>query len=133
METEKVKKTRKPKPQKSESEIVQQYAKGIMHRQVTRGQADRVIKTGTTTNKDLWLDTDFFFSVCFQSTKQKNAFMDQFVKKFGIAVDENDKLQIINGLKLAEKMGIKLELEKASEYPTGSLDLRPFVLDNESI
>lgn len=124
---------KKVKVEKSEADIVQQYAKGIMHRQVTRGQADRVIKTGTTTNKDLWLDTDFFFSVCFQSTKQKNAFMDQFVKKFGIAVDENDKLQIINGVKLAEKMGIKIELEKASDYPTGSLDLRPFVLDNTEL
>lgn len=121
------------KQKKSESEIVQQYAKGIMNRQVARGQADRIIKTGTTTNKDLWLDTDFFFSVCFQSTKQKNAFMEQFLKKFQIEVDENDKLQIINGLKLAEKMGIKLENEKAFSYPVGSLDLRPFVLDNETM
>lgn len=124
---------KKPKVKKSETELVQQYAKGIMHRQMTRGQADRVIKSGTTVNKDLWLDTDFFFSVVFQSTKQKNSFLEQLVKKFQLSVDEDDKIQIVNGFKLAEKLGIKLELEKAAEYPVGALELRPFVMDNEKI
>ncbi len=124
---------KKEKNKKSEIEIVESYARGIMKRQLTRGQADRIIKTGTTTNKDLWLDTDFYFSVVFQSTKQKNQFMDEFLKKFKVEFDKDDKITIVNGMKLAEKMGIKLEKEKAAEYPIGALDLRPFVMDNETI
>lgn len=125
-----MKKEKAPKVKKSETDIVQSYAKGIMNRQLTRGQADRVIKTGHTTNKDLWLDTDFYFSIVFQSTKQKGQFLEQFFKKFGISVDEKFP-NIMNGPKLAEALGIKLENEKATDFPIGDLALRPFVLDDQ--
>ena len=35
-------------------------------------------------------------------------------------------------LKFAEKLNIPLELEKRSDYPLPSLDLMPYVLDNET-
>lgn len=125
---------KKPRVKKSESEIVKDYALKVIHGKMVRGHADQrfgFTKTAQTNNKDLWLDTDFYFSVVFQSTKQKNDFIEQLVKKFQVPVDEDDKVQIINGLKLAEKLGIKLENEKNKEFPQGDLDLRPFCLDNE--
>ena len=65
-----MKKERKKKEPVSELETVRKYANGIIHRQITRGHAHSRMKElgpAKTTNKDLWIDTDFFFSIVFQS------------------------------------------------------------------
>jgi len=119
----------KKKLQKPESEIVREYAEKIIHRHITRGHADRVFKNKKTTNKDLWMDTDFYFSVVFQSSKQKMAFLNA-VKWM---IEDGSQIQIVNSLKLADAMNVKLERESMGDSPTGDLDLRPFVLDNEKM
>lgn len=130
-----MKKPRKVKEKKSELDIVRKYATLIIHRQTTRGHADDKLKGNEvqkTTNKDLWMDTSFFFSVVFQSEMQKMEFLDQFCKKTNVSL-EGYNIQIINGVKLAESLGFKITKEVMEKPPSGSLDLRPYVLDNESL
>ncbi len=132
----KEKKPRKPKQTKSEAEIAREYATRIMHRQITRGHVGKRFKDlgpQKTTEKDLWMDTDFFFSVVFQSSQQKYAFLDAFCKQFGVQIEAvgEDRIQVLNGLKLAEQMKINLVKESIDEPPYGSLELRPYVLDTE--
>jgi hypothetical protein len=121
------------KAEKSEVEIVREYAMGIIKRQLSRGHADRNIETRNTTNKDLWMDTDFYFSVVFASAKQKYEFLEQFCEKFGIQLEtsRDEKVSIINGIRLASNLKFKIPEEKTLDYPNGALDLRPYVLDNE--
>lgn len=117
------------KQKKSESELVHQYANKVIEGKASRGHTDKrfnYTKREGTVNKELWLDVDFFFSVVFESAEQKY----EFLKQLKVPVDEEERVQIVNGLKLAEKLGIKLQREKRMDYPYGSLDLRPFVMDN---
>lgn len=123
------------KKQKTEADIVRQYAKIIIDKQRTRGMITNDFKhlKGKTPNKNLWQDPDFFFSVVFESYEQKYKFLDFLIQKFNITAENSDEvnIQIINGLKLAESMGLKLEKELPGDYPTGSLELREFILDND--
>ena len=65
---------------------------------------------------DLWKDTDFFFSIVFQSSAQKYTFLEAFSKKFGLGIDNaksnNEIIQVVNGLKLAKNLDIKIPSEK---------------------
>lgn len=83
---------------------------------------------------DLWKDTDFFFSVVFQSSAQKYAFLEAFSKKFGLGIDNamagDEVYQIINGLKLAANLGIKIPAEKSVKFPYPNLELAQLALDN---
>lgn len=129
-ELEKAEKT--PKPQKSEAELVRQYANIIMAKQRTRGMiADKFQDMkGQKPNKDLWQDSDFFFSVVFQSKDQKYQFLERLEEMFPLnANDRGDTIQIINGIRLAESMGIELRKEIANDYPTGNIELRDLILD----
>lgn len=138
--TEKSKKEKKPKApkiQKSEEQITREYAERVMRGKQSRGHVDKrfdFTKTDTAVNKDMWLDSDFFFSVVFQSGEQKYQFLKKFQEffKFEIENFEDSQIQIVNGLKLADAMKIELKREKSREFPYGSLDLKPYVLDDES-
>lgn len=127
---------KKPKVQKSEAEISRQYAKIIMDKQRTRGmmsQQFQDLKKKTTINKDLWQDSDFFFSVVFQSAQQKYEFLTLFFEKFGIEPEDSGRgtIQIINGLKFADQLKFPLKKEVAADYPCGNIDLKQFILDEE--
>lgn len=131
-------KPKKTKTQRSEEEIVTQYAKTLVDNYKTRGMvSDRFehLKSTKTVNKDLWKDADFFFSVVFQSSEQKTAFLEFLQNKFAVpsGSDKNQSIQIVNGLIFAEKLGCSLKKEVASEYPCGNIDLRKFVLDDEAL
>lgn len=123
-------KEKKKKSEKSESELVHDYVKKVIRGKQSRGHVDQrfaYTKSQKTVNKELWLDTDFFFSVVFQSEKQKY----EFLQKLGIEADNDGQIQILNGLQFAKKLGIDLEKESALPYPTGSIDLMPLILDTE--
>lgn len=127
---------KKNKPKPSEEELAHRYANKIIDGKIARGHFDERFKwhkRESKTNKDLWLDTDFFFSVVFQSQEQKYQFLDFLKEKFGIKDDTKpgDQIQIINGLELAAYMGLALKKENMIPYLGGDLDLRPFVLDTE--
>lgn len=132
----KVKKPRNKKEPVSETETVRKYANGIIHRQITRGHAHKSMQSlgpSKTTNKDLALDTDFFFSIVFQSARQKEQFLKAFCEKFSIGIDAvKERVQIMNGMKLAAALQIPVTKEQMDKPPYGSLDLRPYVLDNET-
>lgn len=127
------------KVQKSEQALVEEYANKVINGKIARGHFDKRFewhkREQGTTNKDLWMDTDFFFSVVFQSEAQKYAFLEEFCKKFGVDIDttSDGQIQVINGMGLANRMGIALKPEVAIEYPYTNLELRPFVLDSEEI
>lgn len=117
---------------KTESELVHDYVNRVIGGKVARGHVDKrfnYTKKESTVNKELWLDTDFFFSVVFQSSEQKY----QFIEAMKLEHETMAQIQIVNGLKLAEKFGIKLKRETAQDHPKIDLDLLPLVLDNETI
>lgn len=119
------------KPKKTEEELVREYAAKVIHVKKSRGHMDKrfsELGASTMTSKDLSLDTDFFFSVVFQSQNQKY----EFLKKLGVPVTEN-QIQIMNGLELAKLFNIELTLEKSSDYPLPDLELKSLVLDNEKL
>lgn len=117
---------------KTESELVHEYAKKVMRGKQSRGHVDerfQFTKGERTVNKELWLDSDFYFAVVFQSSRQK----EEFFKKMKLVPDEDLGMQIVNGLKLAERLGVTLTKEIAEKPPTINLDLLPFILDDETI
>ena len=135
---EKVVKEKKEKIVKTEAELVNEYVGRIINGKKSRGHVDErfaYTKADGTVNKEMWRDQDFFFSVVFQSKTQKYEFMAFIEEKFGFEFDEEigHQIQIVNGLRLSESMGCVLKQEKAMPYPYGSLDLKPLVLDNESL
>lgn len=125
------------KKEKSESELVKEYANKVIRNTVHHGRVEKRFDgfNDKSVNKKLWTDTDFFFSVVFQSSEQKYKFMEFLLDKFGdefVEVDGKGQIQIVNGLGLAKAMGCELKLEKRADYPLPNLDLMPFVLDNET-
>lgn len=127
---------KEPKVQLSESELVHKEANKIMsqiHR--LRDTTKHSDKKDFVTNTDLWLDSDFFFSIVFQSSQQKYAFLEAFSKMFKVDIDtsKDERIQIINGLKLAESLDIALKQETALQYPYPDLELRKLALDEEQI
>jgi hypothetical protein len=126
-------KEKKVKETKSETQLVHEYVAKVVRGKQSRGHVDErfaFTKQDATVNKNLWLDTDFFFSVVFQSEAQKYAFL----KAAGWPLspqEEEGQIQIVNGLKLAQALGVKLKIEKRLAYPQGDLELRPFVMDME--
>lgn len=125
------------KPEPTEAELVRKYTNRVIKNQIYHGRVDneqfKGLEHDRTVSKNLWMDTDFFFSVVFQSSEQKCEFLKKVMQKFEgtIEPDENYSIQILNGLDLAKCMGIELKPETTKEYPTGNLDLMPFCLDNE--
>lgn len=120
----------KPKDQPSEAELVKKYVNRVIMNQIYHGRTNGFsgMEHSHSVNKNLWMDQDFFFSVVFESTQQK----EEFLKKARWCAETgDDQIQIVNGLKLAEAMGITLKRETGREFPHGNLDLMPFVLDNE--
>lgn len=105
----------------------------VIKNQIYHGRIDsskfKGLEHTHSVSKNLWMDTDFFFSVVFQSAEQKY----EFLQKLKVLVEKNDQVQIVNGLELAKHLGISLKSETTKEYPTGNLDLMPFILDNEQI
>lgn len=89
-----------------------------------------------TEGVDVWKDADFFFSVVFQSAKQKVLFLEFLKSKIGISFETEPnspfQIQIINGLKLAEKMGCPLPIVTPTDYVYPDLALKAVVLDNEN-
>lgn len=135
-EEKKKKKVKKPKQEKSESQLVHEYVDKVIKGKASRGHTDQrfgYTKKETAVNKDLWMDTDFFFSVVFESEAQKYDFLNGLRKIFKFEVDgmDDSQVQIINGVALAREMKIELKQETSLNYPIGPLDLRPFVLDDE--
>lgn len=126
-----------PKVQKTEAEIARQYAEMMISKHRTRGMiTDKFadLKATDKANKDLWMDTDFFFSVVFQSREQKYQFIEFLCAEFDIEFEfyGEKTIQIINGLILAKAMKCELKKEVAADFPTGNIDLKDFVLDEES-
>lgn len=122
---------KKPKVKLSESELVKKYATDIIHRHMSRGMEGRVVKSENTPNKDVWQDSQFYFSVVFQSSEQKYEFLDAFAKKFNLKVEGDQQVEIVNGIKLANACGIPVKMVKSRDFPQADLDLRGFVLDDE--
>lgn len=138
---EKLEKQNQVKAEPTESELVHKYVNRIIKNQQYHGRIDTEKFAGLeyekTVSKNLWLDTNFYFSVVFQSAAQKmeflekwEAFSDQLV---GESMSSISKLQIVNGLKLAKALNIELKEETTRPYPTGNIDLMPFVLDDQNI
>lgn len=129
---------KKKKQSKSEGDLVREYADKVINGKRARGHTDKRFefsKKEGTVNKELWLDTDFFFSVVFQSAEQKYLFLE-FLKNLypGFTVDKDDQIQIVNGMKLGQAMGISLPKEPhVRDYPQANLDLLPLVLDTEGV
>lgn len=136
-EAQKLLKKNKPKP--TETELVHRYVNRVIKNSMYHGRVDtekfKGLEHTHSVSKNLWMDTDFFFSVVFQSSTQKRKFLEQLLSKFeGLKEpDEEYNIQIINGLELAKLMGIKLDPETTKEYPTGNIELMPMVLDGEEI
>jgi len=138
----KEKKPKEPKPKKekvvvSEEELVKKYANRVIKNQVYHGRVDQNkfqgLEHDRSVSKNLWLDTDFFFSVVFQSSDQKYIFLEALAEKFNLDIGEEGGIQIVNGLILAKALNIELKLETTKPYPAGNIDLMPFVLDEETI
>jgi hypothetical protein len=125
----------KSRPKKTEAELVRDYADKVIKGKIAQGWVGKRFNTifeGKSVNKNLWLDTDFFFSVVFQSSEQKY----DFLEKMNFQVDatwDGSQVQIVNGIKLAEQFGIQLRLETAAEFPLPNAELLPIVLDYETI
>lgn len=124
------------KQPKSEREIVEQYANIIIAKQQTRGTVNLKHHgnlAARTPSKELWQDTDFYFSIVFQSRAQKISFLNQFEDMFDFELDDHigQNIQILNGLRLADKMGIKLNKEFAEPYQSGNIELKNIVLDDQ--
>lgn len=130
----------KPKKEKvvlSEIDLATKQAER-MHRDMMRlqktqnGSAD---KKDERSNVDLWKDTDFFFSVVFKSAAQKYAFMEKFSEIFKLGLEEvrhGDRVySIFNGIKLSERLNIKIPVENNPEFPYPNLELRELALDGE--
>ncbi len=133
-----VKIKKEPRQVKTETELVHEYVNSIINGKKSRGHVDSrfaYTKAIGTVNKEMWRDTDFFFSVVFQSKAQKYEFMAFIEEKFGFEFDEEigHQIQIVNGLRLSEVMGKSLAIENAMPYPYGSLELKPLVLDDEEL
>lgn len=122
----------------TEEEIVRKYAKRVIMNQSYHGRVDAEQFKGMakkdTVNKGIWMDTDFFFSVVFQSQDQKV----EFLKKLNQAeiteeISEGRVIQIVNGLELAKHLGIELTIyEHREEYPLADMSVAPMVLDTET-
>jgi len=131
-------KPRKAKQVKSESELVHEYANRVMDGKAARGHADdrfAYTQKENQTNKQLWMDQDFFCHLAFQSAAQKYDFMAFLEKNFNFEFDEvpGHQIQIANGFRLGKLMGCDLKEEKAAPYPYANLDLLPLVLDEEAL
>lgn len=129
---------KEPKPEKTEAELVRKYADVIMAKQRTRGMLNKNFKDleqANTLNKNLWRDSDFYFSIVFQSSLQKYKFLEFLQEKFDFDSGDNgvDQIKIVNGLKLAEFMGLELAKEATRDYPTSNLDLVDMILDEETL
>jgi len=132
------KKAEREKPP-SERELVHKYVNRIINNQKYHGRVDKEkfkdIAYEKKVNKNLWLDSNFYFSVVFQSAEQKI----DFLNKLGVTTEEIEeaiycgKQSIINGLKFAKKLKIELEEENREEYPLPDLELLPYILDTENI
>lgn len=137
LEKTKPKKVKEAKPAVSEMELAERQAQKMM-RDMTRLQATQTKSTDQKDVRegvDIWKDTDFFFSVVFQSAGQKYAFLEQFSKMFGLGIDNvragDEVFSIFNGLKLAELLKIKIPNEKAPKYVYPNLELKDLALDGE--
>ena len=121
--------------EKTEEQIVHAYAKRVMDGKAQRGHVDKRFAHSkkSDVNKSLWMDTDFFFSVVFESSEQKYQFLDFIRQKFGIDFEtyETAQIQIVNGIRFSKSIGMNLKREKAANYPGPPLDLMPYILDDE--
>ena len=126
----------KLKPEPTEEELVHRYVNRTIKNSQYHGRVNteqfQGLEYDKTVSKNLWLDTDFFFSVVFQSRRQKLEFLEKWEQIHdSIDIDIPNRLQIVNGLKLAKALGIELKKEESREYPLPELELLPFILDNE--
>lgn len=130
------KKERKPREKKivSEEDLVIKEANRLMtHVENLRDTTKSSDKKLNVTNTDLWLDSDFYFSVVFQSSQQKYKFLTKLKEMFSLDIDTSDdnRIQIINGLKFGESIGVDFSKEKPLQYPYPDLELRKLALDDD--
>lgn len=111
---------------KSEEQLVQEYANNIIRNSGTRG-----FTGNQKSNREIWEDQDFYFSVVFQTEDQKVDFINFLVEKHGVVLHTASCPNIINGLDLAKKMGCTLDPVLSKDYPLANMELRPFILDKE--
>lgn len=127
----------KKKEKTSEEQLVKKYVNQVIANQksnnMIRGDRLEKYKSKKKSNNTLKMDDDFYFTVVFQSEKQKTAFLnhvkfyEEEVKEVGVK-----PIRVVNGIELARRMGCDLEMEEpVNEYPLPDLDLMPYVLDNE--
>lgn len=125
-------------PEPTEEELVKKYVNRVIKNQQYHGRINSENFTGLeyekSVSKNLWLDTDFYFSVVFQSRAQKFEFLEKWEQSHSAIENEADdsikRMMIVNGLLLAKALGIQLKEEFSKDYPTASLDTMPFVLDD---
>lgn len=67
--------------------------------------------------------------VVFQSSQQKYDFLNLLFEKYNISVENDWSIQIINGVQLAENMGLKLKKEVAAPYQCANIELKDLILD----
>lgn len=120
----------------SEEDYVKRYAARVIANEGYHGRIDGKkfsnLANKKTVNRALWMDTDFYFSIVFQSSTQKDKFLKEFTEKMGLNVEgvKEGGIQILNGMALAGVLGIDLEPETSKDYPLPDLDVREFVLDS---
>lgn len=135
--------TKKPKAPKApkivmpESVLAERQAQKMMKdmSRLRATQAKSPDQKSVREGVDIWKDTDFYFSVVFQSSAQKYVFLEAFSKMFGLGFDNvrsgDEVFSIFNGLKLAEKLNVKIPDEKMPAYVYPNLALKDLTLDGE--
>lgn len=122
----------------TEEEIVRKYAKRVIMNQKYHGRVDaerfKGMAKADSVNKNVWMDVDFFFSVVFQSQKQKVEFLEKLgAQTITENIQNGRAIQIVNGIQLAKHLGINLTVyEHREEYPLADMSVAPFVLDTET-
>jgi hypothetical protein len=130
-----MKKVKAEKP--SEMQLVERQAAKML-KDMERVQATNSKSRDQKTEKssvDIFKDSDFYFSVVFQTSTQKYQFLQSFSKMFQLGIEEilsdDQVIQIINGMKLAKNLKIDLKQEGIKPYPYADLELAQLALDNE--
>jgi hypothetical protein len=128
--TEKKKTTKKKKTIPREEDLVRKYAQRVINNQRLHGRVDESKFKGIkyNSNKKTWMDTDFYFSIVFQNSEQKN----KFLQAVSWTSEDMEGVEIVNGLKLAEHLGVKLEKITSKDYPMADLALKDLILDVEN-
>ena len=88
-----IEKENKSKPEPTEEELVKRYVNKTIKNSMYHGRVDTKkfenLDSGKTVSKNLWMDFGFYFSVVFQSSRQKLEFLEKWEQIHPGLVNEN--------------------------------------------